>query len=218
MKDLGEAAYINGIKVIRDRRKRMLALSQEPYIDDVLTGFNMQESKKGNLPFRHGVSLSKSQCPSTPKEIENMKTIPYASAFGSLMYAMLCTRPDICFTVGMVSRYQSNPGHKYWSAIKIILKYLCKTNEYMLVYRSSDLLPLGYTDSYFQTDRDKRKSTLGCVFTLRGGAVIWRSMKQKCIPDSSMEAEYMAASEAAKEAIWFQNFLLDLDVVPNFPR
>jgi hypothetical protein len=218
MKDLGEAAYILGIKLIRDRKKRMLALSQEPYIDDVLARFNMQDSKKGNLPFRHGVTLSKRQCPSTPKEIENMKAVPYASACGSLMYAMLCTRPDICFAVGMVSRYQSNPGQEHWSAVKAILKYLRRTKEYMLVYKSSDLVPLGYTDSDFQTDKDKRKSTSGCVFTLGGGAVIWRSVKQKCIADSTMEAEYVAASEAAKEAIWFRNFLLDLGVVPNLPQ
>ena len=88
MKDLGEAAYILGIKVIRDRKKRMLALSQEPYIDEVLARFNMQNSKKGFLPFKHGVALSKKQCPSTPKDIENMKAVPYASACGSLMYAM----------------------------------------------------------------------------------------------------------------------------------
>ena len=65
----------------------------------------MQNSKKGFLPFRHGVSLSKEQCPKTPEEIESMKAVPYASAVGSLMYAILCTRPDICFAIGMVSRY-----------------------------------------------------------------------------------------------------------------
>ncbi|KAL8103913.1 hypothetical protein AgCh_028205 [Apium graveolens] len=88
----------------------------------------------------------------------------------------------------------------------------------MLIYKASDLFPLGYTDSDFQSDRDKRKSTSGYVFTLGGGAVIWRSVKQKCIADSTMEAEYVAASEAAKEAVWFRNFLLDLDVVRNLPR
>ena len=88
----------------------------------------------------------------------------------------------------------------------------------MLIYKASDLLLVGYTDSDFQTDRDKRKSISGYIFTLGGGVVIWRSVKQKCIADSTMEAEYVAASEAAKEAIWFRNFLLDLDIVPNLPR
>ncbi|XP_074374299.1 secreted RxLR effector protein 161-like [Apium graveolens] len=109
----------------------------------------------------------------------------------------------------MISRYQSNPGQKHWSVVKTMLKYLRRTKEYMLVYRSSDLLPLGYTDSDFQTDKDKRKSTSGCVFALGYGAIKWRSVKQKYITDSTMEAEYVAASKAANEAIWFRNFLLD---------
>ena len=173
MKDLGEGGYILGIKVIRDRKKRMLALSQEPYIDEVLACFNMQDSKKGNLPFRHGVSLSKKQCPTTPKEIENMKAVLYASACGSLMYAMLCTRPDICFIMGMVSRYQSNPGQEHWSAVKTILKYLRRTKEYMLVYKAPNLFSVGYTDSDFQTNKDKRKPTSGYVFTMGGGIVFY---------------------------------------------
>ena len=104
-------------------------------------------------------------------------------------------------TVGMVSRYQSNLGQEHWSAVKKILKYLRRTKEYMLIYKASNLFPVGYTDSDFQIDKDKRNSTSGCVFTLGGEAVIWRSVKQKCIADSTMEAEYVATSEAAKEAI-----------------
>lgn len=218
MKDLGEAGHVLGIKIIRDRKKRMLCLSQATYIDTVLTRFSMQNSKKGFLPFRHGVPLSKDMCPKTPKEIEDMKAVPYASAVGSLMYAMLCTRPDICFAVGMVSRYQKNPGQGHWTAVKHILKYLKRTKDYMLVYQGDSLVPLGFTDSDFQADRDKSKSTSGYVFTLGGGAIIWRSIKQKCIVDSTMEAEYVAASEAAKEAVWLRNFLMDLTVVPGLPK
>ena len=94
----------------------------------------MLDSKKGFLPFRHGITLSKNQCPKTPDEIEKMKEVPYASAVGSLMYAMLCTRPDICFAVGMVSRYRSNLGREHWTAVKHILKYLKRTRNYMLIY------------------------------------------------------------------------------------
>ena len=142
-----------------------------------------------------------------------MKAVPYASAVGSLMYAMLCTRPDICFAVGMVSRFQSNPGKEHWTAVKHIIKYLKRTRDYMLVYHSNELVPIGYTDSDFQSDKDSRKSTSGNVFTLGGAAVVWRSIKQTCVADSTMEAEYVAASEAAKEAVWLRNFLKDLAVV-----
>ena len=110
MKDLGEAAYILGIKIYRDRSRRLIGLSQSTYIDKVLKRFNMQDSKKGFLPMSHGITLSKSQCPSTPDELERMSTIPYASAIGSIMYAMLCTRPDVSYALSVTSRYQSNPG------------------------------------------------------------------------------------------------------------
>ncbi|KAA0036107.1 gag/pol protein [Cucumis melo var. makuwa] len=134
-----------------------------------------------------------------------MSNIPYASAIGSLMYAMLCTKPDICYSVGIVSRYQSNLGRDHWTTVKNILKYPRRTKDYMLVYGSKDLILTGYTVSDFQTDRDARKSTSGSVFTLNEGAVVWRSIKQSCI----------ANCEAAKEAIWLKKFLTDLEVVPN---
>ena len=93
----------------------------------------MVDSKKGFVPFRVGISLSGNQRPKTPAKIERMRGIPYAYTMGSLMYAMLCTRPDICFVVGMVSRYQSNPGEEHWIVVKHILKYLKKMRNYMLV-------------------------------------------------------------------------------------
>ncbi|CAA0827399.1 cysteine-rich RLK (RECEPTOR-like protein kinase) 8, partial [Striga hermonthica] len=218
MKDLGEAGHILGIRVIRDRNKRMLCLFQSSYIGTVMARFSMQDSKKDTLPFRKGIHLSKEISPKTSQEIEDMKTVLYASAVGSLMYAMLCARSDISYAVGLVARYQSIPGREHCSAVKHILKYLRKTKEYMLVYRENNLLPLGYSDSDFQSDRDESKSTSSYVFTLGGGAISWRSAKQKCVADSTMEAEYIAASEAAKEAIWLRNFLVDLEVITSLPR
>ena len=134
MKDLREASYILGIQIIRDHKNKLLALSQASYIDKVLARFSTQDSKKGLLSTRHGIILSKEQCPNTPQEEEDMRRIPYASAVGSLMYAMLCTRPDICYLLGIVSRYQSNPGMGHWIAMKHIIKYLRRTRDYMLVY------------------------------------------------------------------------------------
>ena len=88
----------------------------------------------------------------------------------------------------------------------------------MIVYSGQDLVPIGYTDSDFQLDQNLRKSTSGSVFTLRGGAVVWRSVKQSCIADSTMEAEYVAASEASKEAVWLHRFLGDLEVVLDMDK
>ena len=101
-----------------------------------------------------------------------MRWIPYASAVSSLMYAMLCTRPNICYAIGIVIHYQSNPGIGHWITVKHILKYLRRTRDYMLVYSSGNLNPIGYTDSYFQSDKDSRKSTSGSIFTLGGEAIV----------------------------------------------
>ena len=216
MKDLGEAQRILGIRIYRDRSNRMLALSQEDYLDKVLDKFKMKDSKRGFLPMGHGVHLSRTQCPSTPEDIERMKGIPYASAVGSIMYAMMCTRPDVSFALSMTSRYQANPGDGHWIAVKNILKYLRRTKDWFLVYGGdSELSVRGYTDASFQTDRDDSKSQSGYVFVLNGGAVCWRSSKQSVTADSTTEAEYIAASEAAKEAIWIRQFMEGLRVVPS---
>ena len=142
MKDLGEVSYVLGIQIIRDRRKKLLALSQASYIDKVLARFSMQNSKEGLLPARHGIILSREQCPKTPQEEEDMRQVPYALA------------------IGIVSRYQSNPGLDHWITVKHILKYLRRTRNYILVYSGGDLNHIGYTGSDFKSDKDSRKSTL----------------------------------------------------------
>ena len=84
----------------------------------------MDQSKKGFLPVLQGLKLSLVQCPTMAEDREKMSVIPYASAIGSIMYAMLCTRPDVNLAVSLVGRYQSNPGKEHWTAVKNILKYL----------------------------------------------------------------------------------------------
>ncbi|KAJ9552754.1 hypothetical protein OSB04_016799 [Centaurea solstitialis] len=193
MKDLGEAAYILGIKIYRNRSKRLIGLSQ---------------------------MLSKTQCPVSSQNQDKMKSVPYASAIGSIMYAMLCTRPDVAYSVSVTSRYQQNPGEPHWVAVKNILKYLRRTKEMFLVFGGTEdeISVTGYSDASFQTDRDDFRSQSGYVFTLNGGAISWKSSKQDTIADSTTEAEYIAASDAAKEAVWLRNFLSDLRVVASISR
>ncbi|PKI60665.1 hypothetical protein CRG98_018912 [Punica granatum] len=131
-----------------------------------------------------------------------MALVPYASAIGSLMYAMLCTRPDIAYAVSVTSRYQSKLGLDHWIAVKNILKYLRRTKDMVLVYGGGELRLDGFTDSDFQSNVDDRKSIFDYIFTCNGGAVSWKSSKQDTTVDSTTEAEHIAASDAAKEAIW----------------
>ena len=218
MKDLGEASYILGIKIYRDRSKRLIGLSQSAYIDKVLKRFNMQNSKKGYLPMQVEHGLSSKLCASTPDEVARMKKVPYASAVGSIMYAVKCTRPDVAFAQNMTSRYQQNPGEDHWHAVKGIIKYLRNTKDMFLVYGGNpdaELDVTGYCDASFETDKDDTKSQTGYVFVINGGAVDWRSKKQTTIAMSATEAEYIAASEAAMEAVWMRKFISDLGVMPS---
>ena len=126
----------------------------------------MKNSKRGLLPLGHGIHLFKKMCPDTPKEIQHMSKIPYVLAIGSLMYAMLCTHPDIALVVSVTSRYQANTDEEYWIAVKNILKYL-RTKDLMLDFGGgSELKVKGYIDSDFMVDVDDRKSISGWVVRL----------------------------------------------------
>ena len=111
-----------------------------------------------------------------------MAGIPYASAVESLIYAMLCTRLDICISIGIVSRYQSNPGLEHQTAVKHFLKYLRRTKDCMLTYGANELVQQDTLIS--MSDKDSRNSIYGHLCTLGGGGVSWRSINQKCIADS----------------------------------
>ena len=157
----------------------------------------MDQSKKGFLPVLHGVKLSQTQCPTTAEDRERIKVIPYASAIGSIMTALLCTKPDVCLAISLAGRYQSNPGVDHWTAVKNILKYLKRTKDMYLVYGGDkELVVNGYVDASFDTDPDDSKSQTGYVFILNGGAVSWTSSKQSVVEGSTCEAEYIAASKA----------------------
>ncbi|WKA08924.1 hypothetical protein VitviT2T_026606 [Vitis vinifera] len=118
MKDMGDATYVIGIKIQRDRFRGLLGLSQETYINKVLERFRMKDCSPSIAPIVKGDRFNLDQCPKNDLEREQMKNIPYASAIGSLMYVQVCTRPDIAFTVGMLGRYQSNPSMDHWKATK----------------------------------------------------------------------------------------------------
>ena len=113
-----------------------------------------------------GVKLSQTQCPTITEDREKMKDVPYASAIGSIMYAMLCTRPDVCLAISLAGRYQSNPGVDHWIMVNNTLKYLKRTKDMFLVYGGDkELVVNGYIDASFDTDPDDSKSQTRYVFT-----------------------------------------------------
>jgi ATP-binding cassette subfamily B (MDR/TAP) protein 1 len=170
----------------------------------------MQDCKPISTPLPVNFKLSSGMSPSNEAERMEMSRVPYASAVGSLMYAMICTRPDIAQAVGVVSRFMADPGKEHWNAVKRILRYIKGTSGVAICFGGSELTVRGYVDSDFAGDHDKRKSTTGYVFTLAGGAVSWLSKLQTVVALSTTEAEYMAATQACKEAIWIQRLMEEL--------
>nr|GEX27216.1 hypothetical protein [Tanacetum cinerariifolium] len=154
MKDLGEAAYILGIKIYIDRSRRLIRLSQSAYIDKILKKYNMYNSKKVYLPMEVKHDLSNELCASTPEEVAYTKKVPYDSA---------------------------NPGKLHWVAVKHILKYLKNMRDTFLVYGGkpdAELDVTGFCDASWQCDKDDTKSQTGYVFVINEGAVDWKSKKQ----------------------------------------
>nr|GEW49812.1 probable protein phosphatase 2C 12 [Tanacetum cinerariifolium] len=151
----------------------------------------MENSKRESIPMQEKLKLSKSQGASTPAEMKRMQNVPYASAVGSIMYAVRCTRLDVAFAQNVTSRFQQNPGDIHWTTVKNILKYLRNTKDMFLVY-----------------------GVWICV-RLNGGAVDRKSAKQSIFATSFAEAEYIAAFDASKEAVWVRKFIFGLGVVPT---
>ncbi|CAN6455989.1 unnamed protein product [Victoria cruziana] len=219
IKDLGDASFVLGIQIFRDRSRGILGLSQKAYIDKVLQRYGMKDCKAGDTPVSKGDKFSLKQCPSTPIKSKEIEQISYASAVGSLMYAQVCTRLDIAFIVGMLGRYLSNLVKDHWKAVKRIMRYLQGSKDNMLVYRKSDDLEiLGYSDSDFAGCQDSRRSTSGYVFTLAGGAISWKSVKQTLVATFTMAAEYIACYEASNQALWLRNFVAGLRIMTGIER
>ncbi|KAG9445072.1 hypothetical protein H6P81_016412 [Aristolochia fimbriata] len=199
-----------GCKLPRDKKKKKLWLSQEGYVKKVLERFNMHESKAVTTTLGSQFKLSKEQGAKSDEEIAHMKTVPYASTIGSLMYAMVSTRPDIAHAVGVVSRFMKNLGKEHWEAVKWIFRYLKGTSDYCLCFGENNIDVKGFVDSNHAGDRDNGRSTSGYVFTIGGTAVSWVSKLQKVVALSSTEAEYVAATEASKEYIWLKSLMNEL--------
>ncbi|KAE8719673.1 hypothetical protein F3Y22_tig00109926pilonHSYRG00011 [Hibiscus syriacus] len=214
MKDLGAAKKILGMEICRDRDSRKLRLSQRGYVEKMLERFAMSSAKPVSTPLANHFKLSSEQCPKTDKEAENMAKVPYSNVVGCLMYAMVCTRPDLAHAVSQVCKYMSKPGKQHWDAVKWIFRYLKGTVGHGIVFGSQRDNPLvvGYMDSDYAGDLDNRRSTTGYVFTLGGGPICWKSTVQSVVALSTTEAEYMAAAEAAKEALWLTGLVKELGV------
>ncbi|XP_073137926.1 secreted RxLR effector protein 161-like [Henckelia pumila] len=175
----------------------------------------MNQAKSVQTPLAQHIKLSMAQSPECESDKQEMDSIPYASGVGSLIYGMVCTRLDLAYSISVVSRFMANPGHCHWEALKWIMRYLKETTNIGLKFEKQTAgldEAVGYVDSDFAGNLDTRKSLTGYIFTLYGTAVTWKSTLQSVVALSTTEAEYIAVSEAIKEAIWLKGMLGELGI------
>lgn len=203
MSDLELLTYYLGIKV--SQSDTGIALKQETYAKNILNKTRMIDCNATRSQMEHKLRLSKGE----EGELVNPKE--YKSIVGALRY-LTHTRPDLSFTVGVVSRFMEKPTVKHLQAVKGILRYVKGTLSYGLTYKrgESKVTLTGYSDSDFGKDLDDGKSTGGVAFYMNGNLVTWTSQKQPSVALSSCEAEFMAATMAACQGIWLRRLLTEI--------
>ena len=202
-----------GVKVVQDQAKRSVWIGQPTYINALLERFGMENSKPVKTPVSCGSRLVKARDSDKPVD----QTF-YQSAVGCLLYLSTRTRPDLAFAVSNVAKYCSNPTEEHWTAVKRILRYVKGTKDLGLLYGNNESREcIGYSDADWGGDSDDRRSTSGFLFEIGGTAVTWRSKKQSCVALSTAEAEYMALTGAAQEAVWLRELATELGAEPTKP-
>ena len=220
MTDLGEAKFILGIEIIRDRTQRTYRTLAECIRARCLAStYGMATCNSAATPVRPDVRLT---VPVEGYVAELSDTRRYQAMVGALMWLAICTRPDMSYAVGQLSRYASNPDKPHFDAVTQCLRYLRSTVDYRLTYvgkgRMEDVPPLiGFSDADWAGELDTRRSTTGYLFQLSGGAVSWQSKRQRTTAQSTVEAEYMAAVAATKESIWLRLLLTGIGCAPAGP-
>ncbi|GJY83828.1 hypothetical protein Tco_0497204 [Tanacetum coccineum] len=181
------------MEIIRDRNHGMLFLSQKSYIEKIISCFGMSSAKSVNTPSSTDFCLSTTCAPQTEAEIEYMFEIPYASVVGSLMYVMVCTRPDIAHAMSVGSRYMAHPRKEHWNAVKHICRYLKGTYDVGLIYGGKrEYLVAGYSDSEYAADLDAKRSLTSYAFTIRNSVISWKATLQQSVALSTTKDKYMA--------------------------
>jgi hypothetical protein len=216
MTDMGEPTKIVGIEITRS--KDAISISQKCYIENILKQQGMQDANPVGMPMDPNKKLEPN-----PDGGDGNRSNSFAKLLGELQFLANATRPGIAYAVNRLASYTANPSLQHSTALKWILRYLAGTRDYGITYRKptedSPISPnafYGFADAAY-ANTDDYKSTSGYVFLASGGAVSWRSKKQTTIALSSTEAEYVALSEAGREASWLRSLHDELRDKQNKP-
>lgn len=203
IKNLGNVKQYLGMRVNVDRKNCVVTLDQEHYIEQLMQKFNMSDCHTAETPIECKLNVEKS---SVCKD-----NIPYQRLIGCLMYLAVLTRPDIAYSVSYLSQFNNSYSDVHFTYVKRVLRYLYKTKNYCLKYSQGTADLVGYVDADWASDALDRRSYTGFCFLKKGSAISWESRKQRTVALSSCEAEYMALSEACREAIYLRR--LETEIV-----
>ncbi|KAJ9517300.1 hypothetical protein QJQ45_009205 [Haematococcus lacustris] len=207
--DLGQAADFLGMRIAFDRAAGILRLTQQQYIEQLLQRFGLTECNPRQLPLSPGTQLVKEG-----EQLSEQHTLRYRELVGGLLWLSTCTRPDIVFAVGQLTRYMQAPTREHEQAAQGVLRYLRGTAGQGLFFRGSCNGELvGFCDSDYASCKQSRRSTTGYVFILSGATVSVRSKLQTTVATSTTEAEYQAAADATREALFLRKLLHELCAV-----
>lgn len=201
MKDMGELKYCIGLHVTRDRKNGNMYIDQRKYIQEILQRYGMSDCKPVKTPIDPLMKLQ-----STGEEAAILRNIPYQEIIGCLLYLSQGTRPDICYAVNYLSKYNSKPEMKHWVTLKRVLRYLKGTENYRLTYKrcQDEDIAHAYCDADWANSEDDRRSCTGYTFLFQGGSICWNSKRQPTVALSTTEAEYMSLSACTQEALWLK--------------
>jgi hypothetical protein len=206
MKDLGPISTVLGIRVRRDRARKVLWADQSHYVKDILKEFQYENSKPLQVPA-DGYEYFQ---PVGVNDVAYEPPAKYQRALGELNWLVRGTRADLAFVVHKLSQHCHNPCVRHWKGVQQVFRYLKSSQALTLRYERDSKELLGYSDTDYASDASDRKSTMGYAFVLSGAAVTWASRKQQTVSTSTTEAEYVGLCNAAKEAVWIRNFLRDV--------
>lgn len=211
--DLGDVKFCVGIAVSRDRDARTISLSQTALIDKIISQFGQHDAFPVNTPMDPGLKLRRpDRTKFSSQDIRQLEKLPYRSLVGCLIYLSVATRPDITYAVQQLSQFLDSFSFVHWNAAIRVVRYLKGTRNLKLTLGGRNAISLlGFTDSDWANCLDTRRSIGGYGFSLGSGLISWTAKKQKTVASSSCEAEYTAAFEAAKEAIWLRTLLSSID-------
>jgi hypothetical protein len=199
-----------GFKIKRDRNARTLAINQHAYIENMVEKFQLTNAKPVSTPMDPGSQFSMEQSLSLLNHIAKMQGIPYSRAIGSALWPVVVSWLDTAFAIGVLSQFIQNPRLAHWEGLKRVINYLgCTRNLWLTLRGEKNTLIEGFCDSDWASQKHRHLIS-GYSFHFGMGAISWSSKKQNIVALSSTEAEYIAQTPTAKEAIWLREFISEI--------